>query len=998
MAKKYRFYPPNKQGLVLDFNSQEQMDDYVAKTYPGYHSVIVNNPENDSEQNYTFTAGELPPITVTGKVNPELRKKSNEYQLVNTNWNLPPQELITTFGSERDKYTEPTKKEPVKTKGIFTLSDWAKSIPSNYWNSQAYKNYRFGSDISAALFGSLGIPVLNNTLLTVPEITGALNLWGGYEGAKGLNKHLPSLINNLQQGKLLDAGKDLAASGFDALMAYPSLKVVQQASKVGGRVLAGNYMANQFSKMSPKYNFQYDWQTGKFTLTPKPGTLEGVTSVTIPEQARGLLGVPRALGTTESVGVPAARTYTSMNEVADALEAGEFPTNSQIEAIAPQVVEPSTVASGTRRVLPPMNEFGHYGNPSSLTTEQLQDIIDYNLETDLLPSEVLEFYINELGVRQRAQEVTQSLDDLPPAPAEVNNVAEVSSTRPYGDFDWDGYITQAEPVASPTPQVRSYDELLRNNGYLRNPDESWTNYTTNETFTFGNNGEITFNPGYGMPNIQLQPDEIERFIRTRYDNTFNLDGPFRSLNDFVIRNQSPLDDIYLSGDNSWIFNYKHPNGFRIPIRLRQEPNGSIGISMNDGETTFIPTTPETTTQEVYDGIMNYVRNIQIPELTADQRTLIQNIFPNEVPISRIGLAGTPYSTGFMNDRGGSFVYNPLEQTFSMRGVGYRRFNNEPIANLTPETLAPIKAPTIITSSNLPIFSEISQGTDWGKVLGIDSKYNSQIDFGLQRPRPTEQDVIRVLGSDNLTYNTPNRDSVQIHADNIFPRYSKEYPLIQPTNEVPTLHINILPWGDYLDGDASRWLTTQMKKINGQLKGIDLTSTGNMNPTLSRFISDLKTDPNLSNLDKHNILVDLIKNPKQYFREYPNGGDYSPYSFTENAIKEGSSSKKYFTEPSILGTLGRFNSYGDNVGLAKANRGGLGLELLKSMNPPLTGLENLSRKIEYPAMDNFIQTKFPYLVDRFGYNLGTTPFVFTTVRKKGGKLVKKKLINGNKTCK
>lgn len=51
-----------------------------------------------------------------------------------------------------------------------------------------------------------------------------------------------------------------------------------------------------------------------------------------------------------------------------------------------------------------------------------------------------------------------------------------------------------------------------------------------------------------------------------------------------------------------------------------------------------------------------------------------------------------------------------------------------------------------------------------------------------------------------------------------------------------------------------------------------------------------------------------------------------------------------------------------------------------------------------AMNNFIQTKFPYLVDRFGYNSGTTPFIFTTIRKKRGKLVKKKLINGKKTCK
>lgn len=33
------------------------------------------------------------------------------------------------------------------------------------------------------------------------------------------------------------------------------------------------------------------------------------------------------------------------------------------------------------------------------------------------------------------------------------------------------------------------------------------------------------------------------------------------------------------------------------------------MSLGSGEPTFMPTTPETTAQEVYDGIMNYARGI-----------------------------------------------------------------------------------------------------------------------------------------------------------------------------------------------------------------------------------------------------------------------------------------------------------------------------------------------------------------------------------------------------
>ena len=52
-----------------------------------------------------------------------------------------------------------------------------------------------------------------------------------------------------------------------------------KAGKAEARVLAGNEMAKQFTKMSPYYNFSFNWRTGKFNLTPKPGMPEAATSV-----------------------------------------------------------------------------------------------------------------------------------------------------------------------------------------------------------------------------------------------------------------------------------------------------------------------------------------------------------------------------------------------------------------------------------------------------------------------------------------------------------------------------------------------------------------------------------------------------------------------------------------------------------------------------------------------------------------------------------------------
>lgn len=896
-------------------------------------------------------------------------------------------------------------------------------------NNPEYMQYAW-TDTGNQVGAVATLPILGMAYEASPLVAGAMNLYGAYEGLDRLtsDEGVAKTWNKFSQGDWKGGLQSLGGDAFDVAMSLPFLNRMRQGVTMagntvrnGGRALAGNYVAKQFTRMSPYYDFSFDWRTGKFNLTPKPGMSGAATSVAkadmLPGQVRELPGTPRALGAAESgaAEVPSVRTYGSMNEVADALEAGEFPANSQMEAIAPQVVEPSTVTptviARTRSALPPMNEFGHYGDPSSLTTEQLQAVIDYTLETDSLPSEVLGHYINELRARQGMQEVTQSLDDLPPAPAEVNNVTgfennSFESGNPFSgsfpqvgnveavhptveEFDWGEF--ESTPAAA--PPIGPYDELLRGSRYIRNQNGTWTHALDGGTFTFGDDGVATFSPGRIMPSIQLQPNEIENFIRTRNDRTFNLDGPFRSLNDFIIRNQYPLGDVGSFG-NLWRINYTHPSGVQLPIRLRQEPNGSIKMSLGNGEPTFISTTPETTAQEVYDGIMNYVRSVQIPELTPDQLSLIHSVFPNEVPPMRLGLGRQPGSRGFQNAaRTRGLVYNPLDQTFSTRGLGYRRFRDEPIANLTPEALEPIKAPTIITSAEgLPAFSRISSGTNWGTALGVDPGFNPQIDFGLQRPRPTADQVRKALGIQEGGISSSQGDA-HFYIERYSPNYTENMPLIETPYEVPILHLNMVPSdGGKLAAADKRWLGQQMESLSENAKGVDIASTGDINPTVSRFVSDLQAATNLSDLDKYNILKMFLENPGQFYREHFNNGDYSPFSWYNNAIRGGKKPKKFFTEPSRNTYTGSFNNYGNQ--LESPIKG------LFNMNPSQLGYESPGISLNAnnsTLLQNWMKENIPYLYT-LPQDRTKVPFPVTTFRKKGGRLVKKKIINGKKTCK
>ena len=216
----YRFYPPDKNGYVRDFSTQEELDRYIKSAYPGYYRVPISESEITSpDSNYIFTAGTLPEATVRGTASPEIRKLLVPTKTVDKPSKIIP---ITTFGKEYDDYvdTRYQHKKPIKTKGMFTLSDWAKNIPPRYWSSDTHQNFVDGMTLS-----SLGLTAPIAALESAPVL---------YNGTRWL-------INT--------AGRAMLPSEWASGLASYS-KLAPYASKLAtagkwGNALLGSYLAGE---------------------------------------------------------------------------------------------------------------------------------------------------------------------------------------------------------------------------------------------------------------------------------------------------------------------------------------------------------------------------------------------------------------------------------------------------------------------------------------------------------------------------------------------------------------------------------------------------------------------------------------------------------------------------------------------------------------------------------------------------------------------------------
>ena len=147
------------------------------------------------------------------------------------------------------------------------------------------------------------LPIVGMAYGLSPLISGAMNLYGAYEGLGRLtsDEGVAKTFNKFSQGDWKGGLQSLGGDALDVAMSLPFLNRMRQGVNIvgntveaGGKALAGNYAAKQFTRTSPYYDFSFDLRTGKFNLTPKYyGGSEEVVSVTppriLPEQVNNTL-------------------------------------------------------------------------------------------------------------------------------------------------------------------------------------------------------------------------------------------------------------------------------------------------------------------------------------------------------------------------------------------------------------------------------------------------------------------------------------------------------------------------------------------------------------------------------------------------------------------------------------------------------------------------------------------------------------------------------------
>lgn len=1002
-------------GSRRTFKSSTEAQAFFDKNYGDKYSMeIISTQDNKGE--ITINGGELPEVVVTGKAPAKKPEDDNSRPAFHPSERRGVDKWIGANHSSRFN-------KAYNRMGMNPLN-WPKHIPKSYWNSEVHRNVVEGGNIAA---GMITAPFALKTMAAayaVPEIAGAMDLWGAYEGLGRLtsDEGIKKTWNKFSEGDWWGGIKSLGGDALDVAMSLPFLNRVRGITTTTGKGLFNMGMANEFSRLHPTYNFKYNWRTGKFDLTPKPGAAAEATTIAktdmLPGQVRELPGSPRALGASSN-----PETYGSMNEVADALEAGEFPTNRQMPTLGstePPMMEPlqpATLQNGE------VNR-EYYQQLANLRQQPVRTPDGYDVlpvpstgnSVTPRPTSVSSFSgaippenINRNQFVSFEENPTlfsgnPDFEGLPPAPPELNNAAEAGPVRnAIGEFDWDAYDAANSGTEAASTLPPTVEETFNNLGMSRDPDTGrWSDRWGDNVFNPLEDGSFEFTNSYS-PNAQaiVQPDEIEGIINSYRSGTPYLQGTYSTLDDLMVRTGMHIRGrrnmlLGTAGNPAWRLNYDHPSGVSIPINIR-DMNGTGRVWTIGQDPIEFPMQGQPI-ESIYNRVNDYMTGIQGHELTPEQTSLITSRFP----VDRGSYRGERVFATSSGVNAPTLHYNPFTSSFNIEGRGFNQFSG-PISDLTPEIMAPVRAPEVFTSSSqLPPFSAISRGTDWGQVLGIDPAYSSQIDFGLGRSRPTFQQAREALGISG-NRNSINHGDASFYLETVSPQFGTGMPLIEIPHEVPNIHLNMTPWGGELSGEDKRWVATQMANLSRGAKGADIASTSNVNPTLSRFVSDLSAATNLSDLDKYNILMEVINNPGRMFEQVSNFGDYSPFSWSENALK-GQNARRFFTEPAINTRVGGLNSYGAtldnslkqmlNVSPTYSTDPATGVRTLVSPSP---SFDLTPDRIKLVNM--WLQQNAPNLYG-MPYNQSTVPFPVTTIRKKGGKLVKKKFnLNGKKkTCK
>lgn len=1013
-------------GQTWTFKNSTAAQQFFDKNYAsqGYHMELRSTTDNKGE--VTINGGTLPEVVVVGKA-PD--KPATESPSSNSSGLSPFERYMNVkIGNNREANRRYKDK-------FYRISDWESltrtgdaAIDPSYWDSETYRNFRAGSDLAAAyVTAPFALYGLNALYASSPYIAGAMNLDAAYHGLGRLTSKdgVQKTWNHIKNGEWGDAALSAGGDILDTAMSLPFLSRTYQGAKWLGNRAAGEALNQGINRFSPYYTSEFNWRTGRINITPRPGvnvpegapvkfgTPQGLPSPTLSllggsaPEARAAVGLSEQPVRTLSLGARETPTYGSMNEVADAIEAGILPTNEEIAAASgaarlggetrpirfyggEEVGELPIVVNG--RPLPPSTLPGGVFNPEyyrAIATHFNRPIetpdglaifptvASANTPEFISIDEPNPFQSGQLDVNAQPFE-----DQLPPPPAEIN--LNDSGTSPVEDFDWGAF---EQGTLNPTPNTAQYNDMFDRLGLSQNTSTSWADHRGNLEFTLQEDGSFRYAPAPGMNMLSttFQPSEVEEFLTTARRREPYLQGTYNGLDDLIIRTgwlnrynaRNPARNV-------WRLNYQHPSGVELPVRLRDV--GGMGQLGARGQSPIEFPLHNQPIEFIYQKVEDYLSGIQGTELTPEQLQIIQSQFPNNRGSERGRMV---FARGESRSSSPTLSYDPLSGKVEVSGRG---FNNGvwPISSLTPELISPVRVPEIITSSSLPAFSRISQGTDWGQVLGIDPRYSAQINFGLGRPRPTFDQVSEALGQKGRS--VFHQGDADFYLETLSPYHTTQMPLIETPYDVPNIHLNMTPWGGELSGPDKRYVATQMGNLSKGAKGADIASTGNVNPTLSRFVSDLAAATNLSDMDKYNLLVGVLRNPDQFFGAVANHGDYSPFSWSENALK-GENTRRFFTEPALNTTLGGFNNYGNTLENS--------LKEALHVNPtfdvdPTTGARTLingSPDIPFTPenigiINQWMQKNTPNFYQFLPSN-DVVPFPVTTIRKKGGKLVKKK---------
>ena len=113
--------------------------------------------------------------------------------------------------------------------------NWPKHISKSYWNSDTHKAVVSGSNDAAAIIAAPFALYGLGAAYSVPEIAGAMNLYGAYEGIGRLtsDEGVSKTYNKFKSGDYLGGAKSLGGDVLDITMSLPFLNRVRQLAGQG---------------------------------------------------------------------------------------------------------------------------------------------------------------------------------------------------------------------------------------------------------------------------------------------------------------------------------------------------------------------------------------------------------------------------------------------------------------------------------------------------------------------------------------------------------------------------------------------------------------------------------------------------------------------------------------------------------------------------------------------------------------------------------------------